>query len=211
MADVIYGDGLVLANTFITHSAVSRTAEVTYAILDDTAGYSAQTWADALQTTFASNWASKLDNGATIAYTKTLKGAGSSIFTTGISTASGTPGTISGSFPPPNWAMLITKLTGYGGRKNTGRMYMPYSVIEGDIGENGHFGGSTLTDRQTAATNWLGDNTDTTFWMVIANRTYDLPWDNPARKLVSVDAGAKVLALSVSGLGATQRKRMRRA
>jgi len=206
-------DGLVLVTTEITHASVAHAANVTYAMFDDTGLTSAQAWADFCQTQFTTNWAAVLDNNASIVRTLTVKGDGTENFTTGESTAAPTVGGAALTCPPPNWAMLVQKKTGFGGRKNRGRMYMPWMVTEGDIGENGHFGGATLTARQAVADAWLADlNTSAPdAFMCLANREYDLPWDNPMRKLVHIEAGFGITALTVQGFGATQRRRQPRA
>src|ERR1043165_5530579 len=125
MPDPTYANDLVLCNTFIAHSGLARMAEVTYAIDDATRNASAQQWADDAQSLFADNLKSRLDTDASIVKTLTLKGDGTSTFTTGESTAAPTNGTGAFSSVPANTAILVKKVTGVGGRRNRGRCYFP--------------------------------------------------------------------------------------
>lgn len=203
---------LVLATTWIRHDLVSRHAAVTYAVRDGDLNADAQDWADSLQILFADRWKSVLDSNAQILHTSVVMGAGGGTFTTGDSTAAGTYGTMSGSTLPGNCAMLVKKRTAFGGRENRGRLYLPWMLLEGDVSEDGTWGGSAKTARQTVADNWLDDlNSGTDFWPVIANRVYDAPWDNPNRKLIEINEGKLITALQVQGVIATQRRRVVRS
>jgi multisubunit Na+/H+ antiporter MnhG subunit len=64
-----------------------------------------------------------------------------------------------------------------------------------------------LNELQAAATQYFTGYAGT---MVIANRLYDLPWDNPNRQLLAVVSGPVVTALVASPIAATQRRRMPR-
>lgn len=46
-------------------------------------------------------------------------------------------GTASRNSLPPAMALMLTKRTAVGGRKNRGRMYMPWAIPEDQVGENG--------------------------------------------------------------------------
>jgi hypothetical protein len=212
MPDPTYANDLVLCNTFIAHSGLARMAEVTYAIDDATRNASAQQWADDAQSLFADNLKSRLDTDASIVKTLTLKGDGTSTFTTGESTAAPTNGTGAFSSVPANTAILVKKVTGVGGRRNRGRCYFPWMLNEGTVDEIGNIDPSWVSDTQAKMDDWLdalagGDSNG----MVIANRTYDLPWNDPRRVLVSVEMGPVVTALVVESIAATQRRRMPRS
>jgi hypothetical protein len=64
-----------------------------------------------------------------------------------------------------------------------------------------------LNELQAAATQYFTGYAGS---MVIANRLYDLPWDNPNRQLLAVVSGPVVTALVASPIAATQRRRMPR-
>lgn len=212
MADPIYGDGLVLAVTHLLHDNMVREAVVTYAILDDANVDTAQGWADFLQDKFQLHLKSLLDNEVVIVNTTTLRGDGTSTFTTGESTAAGTRGTVSHASLPSNCAVLGKKLTGVGGRRNRGRIYLPWFVAEGNVDETGGIDSGVISDIQTGVTAWLGAiNAVTNADMVIANRTYDRAWNVPGRRLVSTEtSGNQVTAITIERTIATQRRRMPR-
>ena len=210
MPDPTYANDLVLANTFIQHDGLARQAEVTYAVNDASVNWSAQQWADALQNVFQDNLKTRIDTDAVIVKTTTLKGDGTSTFTTGESTASGTRGTAPFSAAPANCAQLVRKITAFGGRKNRGRMYLPWSINEGLVDEIGSIDATFTADTQAKLDDWRDAITDTGGHLVIANRVYDRPWNQPNRQLVSVDMGEEVIGVPVDSMMATQRRRMPR-
>jgi hypothetical protein len=212
MADPTYQNDLVLLTTFIKHDSLTRMAEVTYALNDNTVNISAQAWADGCQSSFADNWKDNLDSQAVVFKTTALKGDGTSTFTTGESTAAPTRGLASQSSLPPNCAALVRKHTDVGGRKNRGRIYLPWFVNEGSVDELGNIDSADVASFQSDADDWLSDlesGGDQEF--VIANRVYDRPWDQPGRKLTAVNIGEHVTALIVESVLATQRRRMPRS
>jgi hypothetical protein len=142
--------------------------------------------------------------------TITLKGDGTSTFTTGESTAAGTRGTAPFSAAPANCAQLVRKLTAFGGRKNRGRLYLPWSINEGLVDEIGSIDATFTSDTQAKVDDWRDAIVDLGATMVIANRVYDRPWNQPNRQLVSVDMGEEVIGLTVDQMMATQRRRMPR-
>jgi hypothetical protein len=107
-------------------------------------------------------------------------------------------GTVTDNCPPNNLALLVTKNTGAGGRRNRGRMFVPPIYInEGAVDSVGVISGSTLS----------------------SNSTY---WGNVIPGMAAIDvsmmlfhqgAGAPsptgVTSLTVQALAATQRRRMR--
>lgn len=211
MAPPTYEDGLVLAATHMLHDNMSREAVCAYAIFSD-AAVDAGAWANALQGAFADNFKSVLDSEVVITRTLTLKGDGTDVFTTGESTTAGVRGLRAGSSLPANCAVLGKKLTAFGGRKNRGRMYLPWTVVESHVDEMGGIDTGDIADNQAAFDGWLEDiNGFTTTQLAIANREYDRPWDVPGRRLVSVSHSGPVTAITVERTIATQRRRMPRS
>lgn len=210
MPDPVYENDLVLAVTHIKRSDMTREAVVTYALNDATLNYSAQAWAVGLQAIFANRWKSQLDTASAILRTTTIKGDGTSTITTGESTAAPTAGTNAMSSLPPNCAILLRKITGVGGRRNRGRVYLPFMLNEGEVDETGAISAGVKTDVNAAAALWLADLADGDGYMCIANRTYDVAWDVSPRHLVSVEMGPEVTSLLCEPTIATQRKRMPR-
>lgn len=212
MALPVYDTGLVLAVQHIKHDNLAREAMVTYALFDATVGFTAQQWADHLQNVFQANLKAKFDTEIVLSKTTTLKGNGSAVYTTGESTAAGTRGTNAVSSVTANTAVLVKKNTGFGGRTARGRMYFPWFISEGGVDEIGNIAGADVTAIQTVCDAWLAvvNGTPAAASMVIANRTYDRPWDQAGRQLVSVDVGPAVTSLTVETIAATQRRRMPR-
>jgi hypothetical protein len=212
MPDPTYFDGLVLVTQEIKHDSVSRPALITYCVIDVSAGNTAQQWADALQAQFATNFKDTIDSNAVLTQTRTLKGDGTSTFTTGVSTAAGTRGTLATTSLPPNCAVLIKKGTGFGGRNNRGRWYLPWAMNDNAVDETGLITGADLTRVQDDCNDWM------TFWaglspgstFTLAHREYDRPWDQPGRQLVSVEPGNDITTLVAEPIIATQRRRMPR-
>lgn len=103
----------------------------------------------------------------------------------------GTPGAGS----PSNCAFLITKSTGLGGRKGRGRMYLP-GCTESQVGSDGALDAGQQALLQTAMTNWQGALTFVGQPLVLLHNDETSP--------------TPVTSLSVQGVIATQRRRMRR-
>jgi hypothetical protein len=107
------------------------------------------------------------------------------------------PGTLATTVPPSNLAMLVTKVTGQGGRKNRGRMYIPTAMLfETEVDHSGRMAAGTVTAWQNK-------------WNAFLNRLQTdalQPWlfhSDPA------DIPTLITAFKVESLAATQRRRMR--
>lgn len=61
---------------------------------------------------------------------------------------------------PQNCAMLWKKITGHGGRRGRGRMYLPF-VREDDCDDVGNLSSTTITAQQTTADLFLAELADT--------------------------------------------------
>lgn len=110
----------------------------------------------------------------------------------GSATGSGT-----GGYLPQNNAMLIRKVSGLAGRKNRGRIYVPYAASEDATDNYGNIGGAALSDQQGRADAFLSDATSLTpvYGLVILHSAAGDPTD--------------LTNLSVQGRIATQRRRLR--
>lgn len=207
---VVYENDLVLATSVITHSLMAREANITYAMDDAGKNWSAQQWADELQLQFQTNLKAFFQTECSLRRTETIKGDGTSTFTTGTSTAAATAGTTSAACLPPNSAVLVRANTGMSGRTNRGRNYFPWWGSEGNVDEAGLITAGDVTSFQTGVTAWLtalnaiggGSN------RVIANRVYSAPWTDPSRVLTNVNIGPPVISLTVETYIASQRRRL---
>jgi hypothetical protein len=198
---------LVLATHHIKHDLTPREAVVTFAFDDGVNNLSAQAWADNLHALWSAATDQLLDSQAVNLSTTTVKGDGSVNFTTGTSVGLGVRGTNPMSSVAANTAILVQKKTAQGGRQNRGRVYLPWMLNEGELDEVGKISLTYIGTAQAAMTQYY---TDIGASMVIANRVYDLPWDNPARQLIAITKGPPLTQLRVDTYAATQRRRMPR-
>lgn len=202
----VYENGLILAASEITHDGYDRPALVTYALNDDLDAMNASDWADALQAAISTNFADELDSGAQFTRTFVTKGLGDDEPQVAISTIGPTAGTHATLSVPPNCAVLIRKNTGLGGRRNRGRCFFPWM---GGADELGVIDAGDVSGIQDDANDWWDDlDALANGGTVIANRVYDLPWDDPNRQLLEVNIGAVVTSFTVEGTVATQRRRL---
>jgi len=204
---ITYENNLVLVSHFIKHDSLAREAVITFALSDSSGVGSAQAFADDLQNLAANTFDDYIDTNAKLMRTTTLKGNGTTAFTVGTSTAAPRQGTNPMSSVPPNTALLVQKRTALGGRKGRGRVYLPWMLNEANVDEIGAVNQAYITPTQAMMDTYYAGYAGQ---MVIANRLYDLPWSNPARKLLAVTKGALVTKLVVSPIAATQRRRMPR-
>lgn len=107
------------------------------------------------------------------------------------------PGGTSGEATPPALALLITKRSGLGGRRNTGRSFLPWFNRENAVSETGLIPTQNMTAYQTAATAWLLEHEEAELPMVILHRT----------GITAIPAPTPVTALVVSNVISTQRRR----
>ncbi len=203
----IYQNDLVLATFHCVHASTSRVSMVTLAYNDAALNLDAAGWAEGLHDAWGDNMQVPLTTEASWVKCTVLKGDGTATPEVGESTPPQYNGAGLMPAPPPNVAVLVKKQTGFGGRKNRGRIYLPWSVSESDIDEVGNISAAGLNTVTTALAAFKAANPN--LIQVIANRVYDLPWDNPARQLVAVNIGKPVIAMVADPLVATQRRRVR--
>lgn len=94
-------------------------------------------------------------------------------------------------------AVLVSKRTGLGGRRNGGRWFLPWMVADTEISELGIVTAGVVTLLQTRADNFLGSLEDASLPMVILHRT----------GVSAVPAPTPVTSLLVDGVISTQRRR----
>ena len=118
--------------------------------------------------------------------------------------ADGTNGTSSDEKLPQNCALLVSKTSAFGGRKNRGRFFIPNILAESSVSEVGVIGAGTVANYQGFADLLLASlspGDDGAFnlpMMILHNNTGP---STPAPTLVS--------KLSVSNVISTQRRRLR--
>lgn len=107
--------------------------------------------------------------------------------------------------PPPNVACLIRKGTGFGGRRNRGRMYLPCYVDESTVDDRGLILTAAITALNTVLFDWNVAITT----IVTTNVT-----DTKMVILHSTGAGTptpQVFSLTAQPIVATQRRRLQRS
>ncbi len=203
----IYEDKLVLVTHHFKHDLLAREAVITFAAIDVDPPATAQEFANAFHTLAGNSFGPQLDSNVQLMRTTTIKGNGSAVFTVGTSIGDARRGSKATGMLPSNTAALVQKRSALGGRSGRGRVYLPWFLPELEVDEIGSVTTATVGNLQTAVDAYYAGYEGN---MVIAKRTYDLPWDNPARQLILVSSGPLVTALKVSSIAATQRRRMPR-
>jgi hypothetical protein len=200
--------GLGLVTQKLTNSEVGHQALLTFA-LDVTSAGTGQDAIDDFQDNFNAKFAPLLANTVTIEAPTMLIGDGTNV--PGAVTAAGATatGAINGSYPPPNCALLARKVTAFAGKKNRGRTYFPYMVVEGNVSNNGTIAGGLLATVQTALTGFLGQLTTDLEPMVIANKTLVTTPPETRPHVTAITGGHVVNQYLVETLMATQRRRLR--
>jgi hypothetical protein len=110
-----------------------------------------------------------------------------------------------GSPLPQNCAIILRKTSQLGGRRNTGRMFVP-GILEGDVTENGTVTSATISQWQAAADGFLADvNNATGVGNMVILHSADFTPPPPGFPAPTPVVGLKVLP----AIG-TQRRRLRR-
>jgi hypothetical protein len=199
---------LALCRILLTHSISTRKSEITFAVIDgDVAG--AQDVADDVMGSFNSNMRGVFDNEVVCGPTLVTLGDGTSTPSIATSAAALLNGTaVIPNSLPPNVALLVKKATAFGGRRNRGRMFLPWCLDGTSINEGGTVAPAGVTAIQALVNAWLADLTAVNVPMIIANRVFNTPL--PPHHVVDIDAGHVVTSLTVENLVATQRRRLGR-
>lgn len=182
----------------ITREGDDRPYVVTFGLEVDLGDVDAAQIADNVLTAFAGVWRTSLPTGGNVgpATLRLGQDGGDPVIvesTVVEPTQNGQP------FCPQNVALLVQKRSGYGGRRNRGRMYFP-GVTEAAVDNVGVIAPGTLAAYQALADDWLetfGFANPGVGNMVILHST------EPATPTV-------VTSLRVEPMVATQRRRLRR-
>lgn len=200
--------GLCLVSQRITHASVGHVAMITCA-LDDATSLGAQVAANRWQTQFDNYITPQLDNQCSTVPCYVVRGNGSTTPT--VAVAAGAPGTGGRAItsPTPQVSLLVKKQTAVGGRKNRGRMFVPWAFATGELTEEGTITSPPVSTLQAAFSNFLtAMNTVQALHWVIANKT--LVEDPVTHKMypTAITMGEPVLSVLVERSVATQRRRM---
>jgi hypothetical protein len=134
----------------IKHSAISRDAYVTWGVDVTTTDPTALATAMHTAAAYTGSLLSLIDTTATMGPITVRIGQDGAEPIVGVSTINAA-GLNGGTMLPPNVAALVHKRTGRGGRRGRGRMFIPWCLQVGDVGEGGALTSPALTKIQTAA------------------------------------------------------------
>lgn len=205
-----YDSGLVMVTQALRHSAVSHLALVTYACTNDGA-LSAQECADAVQNAWNGSWPIMADNNCTAEPPEILLGDGTTSPLYALAAGPPVVGTSNIACPSPNIAMLIKKTTALAGRKNRGRMYLPFHLDESGIDEKGLITGDAPGLAATATSIFMDALVANDLPMVIANRATAIDGATGKKYVSAYHTGATVTGFNMEPYVATQRRRMPRS
>jgi hypothetical protein len=206
-----YENNLIMVAQRLTHDALGRDMLITYGCNNDASSTAYQALADGFQTAFATAWVAQLDTNLLIQEATCLFGLGTTTPAMAISSGVAQSGSRVLSSAPPNNNMLIQKRTALAGRKNRGRVYLPYSFDETGVDEAGILSGGEVSGAQARANAWLTALDTNDVPMVIVNRVLSLnPTPPPTQYVSSYLAGQPVTQLIVQALIGSQRRRIGR-
>lgn len=181
----------------VRHQTLSRSWAFTYGINFSTYAEPPTTLAAILYSLYVGNLGTRTDNNLVFEQCIVRANVGTIDPLTIVYTDTDT-GSLSFNGVSPNTAVLVSKVTGVGGRRNKGRMFLPGLLANSDVGETGLLGGAQLTAIQADVNDWF-DVLETN-----ATPMYILHNDPPVGVTPTL-----VSALTVEPLAATQRRRMR--
>lgn len=187
------------------HSALARSAAITYGINTSETGGDFLTAADDQVVAFINSWESELDSNVTVgpAILRVGQDGGDPLTVEGTFTDVGAE---TGAMLPPNSNLLVKKQTALGGRRGRGRCFIPWVLQDAAVDEVGQIDGTSLGVRQGDADAWLAALTNNT---IVTNDTpmYLL---HDSRGSGTEPAPSLVTGLSVPSLIAVQNRRIGR-
>lgn len=200
---------LALITQPLRHSLVGRDAQVTLAAIA-AGGETAQDIADDFQANWNTNIAPALDNNVLSLPPLVRLGDGTNVPGVAVGVGAAVAGTFSGADLPPQVAVLIKKNTGIGGKKNRGRIYVPWQVPGSVVDERGTILAANVTAIQSNFTALLLQMQTDLAPMCIPNKTLVLTPPDVHPHVTAINAGPNVITLTVETVVATQRRRLPR-
>lgn len=160
----------------LRHEAYQRDAHVTFGVAG--AGANVEDVAGEVGTAFSTTMTAQLDSQVRMRLVEVTIGqdGGDPIV---ISEVWNLVGGTSGASVPPALAVGISKRTMFGGRRNSGRMFMPWWLQENQVDEVGVIIPAAVSARQTAVTQFLSVLEADGFPMVLLHRTGNTPVPSP--------------------------------
>lgn len=206
-----YDAGLLLVDQPLLLDTMSRRAHVTYAV-DKLDALTLQGSMNMLQTIWDAHMEGVISDQVTIEDCTGKLGDGTTTPLIGSSNDGPHVGGIDlGNLPSPNVSCLLKKATGFGGRANQGRMYLPWAFGESGISDTGLLTGDQVASVADAAEAWRAALAGADLPLIICNRTHAAnPTPPPPTYVSDYSKGPGVTSLTLEAYAATQRRRMPR-
>lgn len=176
MADII-PPGYAQVTVPLAHVAVSRAAAVVFGV--DAGGQpDPDLLADSVQARFNTAFGGIIDSNVTIGPTRVVVGQDGGENTQGAASGQ-VAGTRTGETVTPQVAVLFKKRSNRGGRRGSGRMYLPFALNETDVTEAGTLTSATVTANNTRGATFLSglaaDSTELVILHSVGQTTPGLP------------------------------------
>lgn len=207
-------NGLCLITQRMLRSDMARAAQVDFAFSTAvvTSPANALIIVNKFQTIFNAEFQATFDTQVSIQPPSVRMGDGTVVPTEATATGAAVNGLDANTFVPPNVAVLVKKLTPFGGKRNRGRVYFPFFVATSDVSENGTIAPAAVAFIQGTMAAFLAGMASAVIPpatpMVIANKTINHAVTPPA--VTAITTGPQVTGMLTESLVATQRRRLGR-
>lgn len=206
-AAATYAAQLIMVDQPIKHSLVSHTAHVTVALANE-AAQTAQACADHWQAAFDGAFSAVLDTEATFEKATILLGDGTDTPSAAVASGPAQAGGSNIQGTSPQVSALLKKITAFAGRKNRGRMYLPFCLDDAGVNQAGLITGDAPGLIQDGCDALLTSLSGFDVPMVICNRAMAIDGATGKPYVVEYQLGAPVTQLVIENYVATQRRRL---
>lgn len=205
-----FADGLVIVDQPIRHSASSHVAHCVYAVSNADAA-AAQSVADDVQAAWNSAFPPDMDSDSTAEPPRVLVGHGDDNPTVGVGAGSPLAGSAAASYPPPQVAVIVKKITSTFGRHGRGRFYIPWIASEAAIDEGGNINSGTVASIDTQSGIFFAALVSAHLPLILARATRAIDPVTGKSYVTAWEIGATVDHLQTEAVCATQRRRLARS
>jgi hypothetical protein len=211
--------GFFMANVIIEHTGFARAAQVTFGIENAGDSNDPVVLANRIMAALGGPLAPRLDAQARFARVEVRLGQDGGEPLVGVSDVAPIQGTLVIESVTPNVAVLVHKRTSLGGRRNRGRLYLPWFLAEDGVDQVGTITPGSLAAIQTAMNDFLNllETGGLIGPMVVLHDSTRYVTTRPSpgvvvrtRSETTTPPPTPVVALQVDGRIATQRRRLDR-
>jgi hypothetical protein len=192
------------------HPLLSRQAEITYAVVNNTLAADATGIANRCQVAFNASFAPNMDADVTVEPPTCVLGDGTAVPHLGTATGAAIQGANIQTSPPAQVATLFRKRTGFAGKPNRGRFFVPWMTNEAQVDEAGVIQPAVVTTWQAVGANFLAGLATGLVPMCIANKVFVVGGIPPKPHVTAIHQGHLVTLLSPDSVVGTQRRRLGR-